>query len=277
LGLFYSYKTAGSGISKNAKTKNRFVLFFNLYFRKFWNLIKLNLLYSLACIPIVTIGPATAAFTTVLKRYSMERHSYIWSDFWESFKKNFKQSFVVGIVDIILFIGTLSGILVYPKLSETSKLFTVALIISISIAVTLIIMNFYIFLMIVSLELSLKDIIKNAFILTCAALKENVITLLSVFLVAAAVYALMFFVDIFFVLLFALFLASFCGFIIVFNCYPIIQKYIINPYYESKGIENPENQYANVSEDEAIFKDNPEKEKPEKAPVKTPKNKKIIS
>lgn len=273
MGLFYSYKTAGSGVSKNAKPKNRFVLFFNLYFRKFWNLIKLNLLYSLACIPIVTIGPATAAFTTVLKKYSMERHSYIWSDFWESFKKNFKQSFWVGIVDLILFIGTISAITVYPKLSETSKLFTVALLISISIAVTLIIMNFYIFLMIVSLELSLKDIIKNAFILTCAALKENVITLLAVSLVAAAVYALMFFSNIFFILLFALFLSSFCGFVIVFNCYPIIQKYIINPYYEAKGIENPENQYASASEDDVIFNDNPENAKR----IKTPKSKKIIS
>ncbi|MDR0197215.1 MAG: hypothetical protein LBI36_03220, partial [Oscillospiraceae bacterium] len=43
----------------------------------------------------------------------------------------------------------------------------------------------------------------------------------------------------------------------VFNAYPVIQKYIINPYYESKGEKNPELPEYSVPEDaeKPIFTD----------------------
>ena len=65
-GLF-DYSKPGKGVDKNGPQKKRFFHFFELYFRKFWKLITLNMLYVLFCIPIVTIGPATAAMTYILK------------------------------------------------------------------------------------------------------------------------------------------------------------------------------------------------------------------
>ena len=45
--------------------------------------------------------------------------------------------------------------------------------------------------------------------------------------------------------------------------YPIIQKYVINPYYESKGEVNPELENASSeNEDDAIFEDKGGSEKP---------------
>ena len=85
-GLF-DYTKPGKGVDKNGPQKKRFFHFFELYFRKFWKLITLNLIYILFCIPIVTIGPATAAMTYILKNYTMERPVFLWSDFLEAFKK----------------------------------------------------------------------------------------------------------------------------------------------------------------------------------------------
>ncbi|MCL1789433.1 MAG: hypothetical protein FWG33_03670, partial [Oscillospiraceae bacterium] len=54
----------------------------------------------------------------------------------------------------------------------------------------------------------------------------------------------------------------------VFNTYPVIQKYIINPYYESRGEKNPEipdyNDSANENQTEktALFTDLGGKESP---------------
>ena len=52
------------------------------------------------------------------------------------------------------------------------------------------------------------------------------------------------------------------GLIICFNCYPIIQKYIINPYYEQRGEVNPELTGGTSSSEESVFEDMGGKEKP---------------
>lgn len=58
-GLFNYSKPVRVSIRMGLK-KKRFFLFFELYFRKFWKMIELNLLFLVCCIPIVTIGPAIA-------------------------------------------------------------------------------------------------------------------------------------------------------------------------------------------------------------------------
>ena len=62
--------------------------------------------------------------------------------------------------------------------------------------------------------------------------------------------------------------ASWLGLVIVFQSYPIIQKYIINPYYEQRGEVNPELAQASASEEETVFEDMGGKEKPIEPPKK---------
>lgn len=91
MGLFgVNYAKEGPGIDKNAPQKKRFFLFWDIYFRKFWKLIQLNLVYFLFYIPagaglyfmlmdginlvsillilisVVLLGPATAGVTYVV-------------------------------------------------------------------------------------------------------------------------------------------------------------------------------------------------------------------
>ena len=47
-----------------------------------------------------------------------------------------------------------------------------------------------------------------------------------------------------------------------FNSYPVIQKYVINPYYTSIGEINPELIEEEPGEDEVIFEDRGGEEKP---------------
>ena len=42
---FFDYSKPGPGIEKDAPEKAAFFVFMDIYFRKFWNLIKINLLY----------------------------------------------------------------------------------------------------------------------------------------------------------------------------------------------------------------------------------------
>lgn len=59
MSLFASYTKPGPGVSKDAPQKTAFFHFFEIYFRKFWDLIKMNLLYAVSIIlffiPIVMV------------------------------------------------------------------------------------------------------------------------------------------------------------------------------------------------------------------------------
>lgn len=72
---------------------------------KMVDLIILNIVYILCCIPIVTIGASTTALYGVTKKMAKQNEGYIIRNFFKLFKENFKQStmmwlilFVVGII-----------------------------------------------------------------------------------------------------------------------------------------------------------------------------------
>lgn len=255
----FNYSKSGRGVSKNASKKKPVKLFFEIYIRKFWKLITLNLITFLFCLPIVTIGPAISGMTKVLKNYAIEKNAFTWHDFWKGFKENFVKSLIIGLLDTVFGISFIAAVNVYPQLAENSNLgvlFYALFGISICFFITVIMMNFYTFPMITSTELSLRNIIKNSFILTCVALKRNILTFIISALIVIAV-AIGIYYNVLVIILIPCWLITFVGFLIVFNVYPVIQKYVIEPYYEQRGEENPEYDYLKpISGDENVFTDN---------------------
>ncbi|MCI5945496.1 MAG: YesL family protein [Oscillospiraceae bacterium] len=258
------YTKAGPGIAKNAPKKKPFFEFFELYFRKFWKLLELNLLTVLFCIPVVTIGPAIAGMTRVLRNYRLEKNAFIFHDFWKGFSRNLKQSIPVGLLDILFAVSAYAALQVYPAMYKNSGsiIYIILCVISVSFALTLLMMNFYIFPMIVATDLSLANIIKNSFFLTCVGLKKNVITLLVVVFVVLLL-GVMIVLHPLSAIIIPIWPISFLGFLIMFNSYPLIQKYVIDPYYEERGESNPEYAYLEpLDEEDAIFTDMGGKEAP---------------
>lgn len=271
-GIFGGYnRKASVGIPKNEPEKKRIRLFFEIFFRKFWRLLELNFIYFIFCIPLITAGPATAGITKVLKNFSQEKHAFVFKDFFDSFMKNFRKSFFIGIINIAAIIVFGACFYVYPVMGYQSGNIIWFLLFGVTIFVALLfmVMNFYAFIMIVSTDISFKDVVKNSFALAVMALKTNILTLFLTLFILAAFGVLAFFVrGVIFLTPFMP--ATIAGLVIVFNCYPIVQKYIIDPYYEQKGEVNPEIAKEIVSPDETVFEDMGGKEKP----VVTEKSKK---
>ena len=88
MGFFYRNDVAGPGVAKNGPKKKPFFRFWEIFANKFWTFFKINLIYFLFCIPIVTFGPATAAMTALMRNIYLERPQFIFHDFFEQFKKN---------------------------------------------------------------------------------------------------------------------------------------------------------------------------------------------
>ncbi len=268
LGMF-DYDKVGPGVNKNEPEKKRIVVFFEIFFRRFWKMIGLNLIYFLFCLPIVTIGPATAGMMYVLRNYSRQRHAFLWSDFIDAFKKNFKQSFIVGICNLLLVFALYYALVFYYYNIPKSSFLWIPFVVCIMAAIILLLTNYYITLMIVSTHLKLRQILRNSFYLMFLGIKQNIITTV---IVLAVLLPCILYLP--YSLLIIPFLPlSFIGLVVCFNCYPVISKFVIDPYYESRGEKNPEYAYLEpLSEEELLFTDIGSQERPAARPKKRPSN-----
>lgn len=263
-----NYNNSGVGIAKNAAPKGSLKLYFEILGVRIWKLFVLNLIYIISCIPIITIGPATAAMTKVLKNYAIDKNAFVWLDYKEAFKQNFLRAFVMGIIDLVAYAGIAVGLLIYPMLvkdeavNASPAVYYFMYVVTLSVGITFTIMNYYIYLMMVSTDLSMKSIVKNALALAYLAPRRNIIAFLTNVILPLFIAALIIYVNAQFIWVLPFAPASLIGFTVCFCCYPIVQKYVINPYYDANGEQNPESPEYSSSDEEVLFEDMGGKEKP---------------
>lgn len=252
-GLF-NYSKPGPGVDKNAPKKKRFFLFFELYFRKFWKLIQLNLLFLVCCIPIVTIGPAICGMIYVLRNYANEKPTFLLSDFLDAFKSNWKQGFALWLLFTIISVVAGISFFWYFVNSATSWAMLIPYALCILFCLIFLFVQFYAYLMAITVELKLRYILKNCLIFAFLGVKTNIITAFFVLLIAIPT-ALFFPLT---VPIIALLAFSTIGFITVFNSYPYIVKYIIEPQEQKMREERGElddEDDDDEEEDDVIFTD----------------------
>ena len=243
MGLFNDYMREGKGVQKDQYTP-RFILFFQIYFRKFWNLILINLLYIVSCIPIVTIGPATAGVTKLLRNYAREEHAFIWGDFIETAKKNFKQAFLYATLDLVVTVFLIFDFLAIGNIAN--RIMSILCMAAIFLALTVwSFMRFYIYNMMVTFRLTFKQLIKNAFIFCWVGFFRNLFTaviILAIFIVVSMLnfpYQLLIYGTLFF---------SFGGFLINFMVQPLIKKHMIDGFDPETGERLEEEKYEGFTE-----------------------------
>lgn len=254
------YDKPGPGIDKDQPEKKRFFLFWELFARKFWKLITLSLLYTVCCIPIVTIGPATSGLMYVVRNFSQQEPSFIASDFFDAFKKNWKQSFVMSVINLVGIILVSVSVPFYYAAMQSSSFMIVPLAFSVSAGLILLMMNYYMHLMIVSLTLNMKQMLKNAFLLSVAAIKTNIITTLIIAVFAVLAYLSFPYMTIIYLFFMAIIGFAFVAFVVAFNSYQYILKYVVEPFYAKQGRVKPLDEDNN--ENERIFTDIGTKEVP---------------
>ncbi|MCL1903934.1 MAG: YesL family protein [Oscillospiraceae bacterium] len=256
MSLFYTPEKSGKGVSKEEAQREikPFFKFWSLLGRKFWYLIQLNCLYLLLCIPIVTFGPATVALTRVVRRFVIEQPIFVFSEFFGAFKKSFNiRTVFLGITSLVFFISFLFSLFYsfYIVNAEPNGVNYFTLAMTMASGAVLLIVNAYIYTQIACLDLKMSAMLKNAGILCIAGFKRNIVILFG-FVATILITSVIILSWPFLIIL--LLLAPFAqlAFFSVFNVYPVIQRYIVNPFYESLGERNPETQdYSGATSDES--------------------------
>ena len=94
-------------ISEKRDDKMRFNLADNAVTRalsKICDMVCLNILWLVCCIPIVTIGASTTALYSVMLKMVKNEEGYIFRGFFKAFKENFKQSTLMWLLFAVLWI-----------------------------------------------------------------------------------------------------------------------------------------------------------------------------
>jgi hypothetical protein len=74
----------GKGIDKDAPKRTGLALFFQIIAREWWELVKLNLLFILVSLPLVTLPAATFATASICRAMVEDRNVYLLRDFLEA-------------------------------------------------------------------------------------------------------------------------------------------------------------------------------------------------
>ncbi len=243
-GLF-DYDKEGPGIAKDAPKKKTFVVFFETFFRNFWKFISINVVYWILSIPIITNGMANVGITNVARNTARDKHSFGLSDFFETIKKNLKQSIIAGIINAVV-IGFLIFDLYFFSLLKGS-LGVVGTGITLAILVTFIMMNYYLWTLIITFNYSLKQAYLNSFKFVFINFKYSFLCLFINILIFVLNIALLFVLRniSLYVLLVELFCfvcvyPAFNALLVQYCTFGSIKKYIIDPYYKEHPDEDIE-------------------------------------
>ncbi len=139
----------------------------------------LPLVMFLMAVPIITVGPAQAGLTYLLRCFSYELPTFLWSDFKDKMKQNIKQGIIVSLINLFGIVFLLFDLYLYTQLNVASSvIFPIANGLLIVVLIIFLMMNLYIYPMMVTYDLKIKNLYKNAFLFAFAKFLPNLAILI---------------------------------------------------------------------------------------------------
>ncbi|NMA95413.1 MAG: DUF624 domain-containing protein [Clostridiales bacterium] len=195
---------------------NRFKLFFTVLRVRIWKLIQLNLLYAIFWIPsfallyiqstvtqqtgeplsilffllltpcLMIAGPATAGVTYVIRDWSRDEHAWLFSDFKDAWKVNWKESLLIMLINALALLIFYINVNFYRQMIVEKWGFMLLYYFILIMGFIYLMMNMFLFPMLITYKLKVRQIFKNAFIFTIAELPRNIF----IFAISAGIFLL---------------------------------------------------------------------------------------
>ena len=172
---------------------------------------------------------------------------FVFSDYFYGIKRNFKQAFFLGLIDFIISAVLIIDFMFFFNLTGSFG-YDFMYFAIFALLIIWVMMRFYLYNLLVTFNLKNFKIIKNSFIFSILGIKRNIMALLGIVLLTALhiVLIIVFIpigISIPLVLPLVYFIAT-IGFMATYAAFPIIQKYMIDPYViETSNTEKLEETY----------------------------------
>lgn len=183
---------------------------------------------------VITFGWQNVGAAYIVRNMVRGEPVFIWSDYFYAIKRNLKQGFFLGLIDAVV-IFTLGFDIAYFWGRTGSFTLDAGFFITIALIIIYFLMRFYIYLLLVTFDLSIYKILKNALIFSMLGFKRNFMGVLGIVMITG-----------FHVFLFPLLIATpLSGIPIIlpfiwymaavtftsaYAAYPVIDRYMIAPY-----------------------------------------------
>ena len=155
------------------------------------DLMILNILCIICCIPVITVGPAITAMFYVTLKMARNEESYVIRGFFHSFKQNFRQGVIIHLIMLVVGAVLLFDLYFTRQMSGENRLYMVLGYIFMA-AIALYLMVFtYVYPMLAKFYNTIRNSFRNALLVSIRHLPYTVLMLL----ITAAPVILMFFVP----------------------------------------------------------------------------------
>ena len=295
MAIIYNPQNEGQGVSK--LTKRSFSHCLSVFFNKIFLLIKSNILFCLFTLPLAAlaviiafvvfpdvnllelkfevsfvfqimliplplafVGPAVCGLTKVTRDIGREEHVELIKDFFITYKRCFFKSIIISLLQYVFYVAAFFAFIVYWG---EWLFFSVSMIATIYF----VLMQKYIYIMLVSTELSVFKMYKNAILLVLAGFKKTMAILLitAIFIILLLLnFSATLYVNLALILtgLYLLLIHfSVSRFFENYYAFDVMIKYVVEPFYNNdNGEETPK---TKPQLDNKYTDDSMEKEKSE--------------
>ena len=175
----------------------------NGFFRfmgKVFDMIVLNILCLITCIPIVTIGPSVTALYYVAMKLVRDEEGYVVRGYFKAFKENFKKAFIIELIVAVCAALLYVDITVTYQWMQQDTGFLIRLLFYALVGLTLlaVVSVVYVFPVLAKFENTVKKILINSIMMSVRHLSWSV--LMVVVIIAAGVAVYIYPIAIFFVI-----------------------------------------------------------------------------
>lgn len=191
------------------------------------------ILAAVAIVWLAAFGYINVGTTYILRSLVRREPVFMWSDFWYAIRRNKKQGLLVGIIDLVILAVLVFDLIYFYNLIGS---FATDMMFFIIVALLLIynFMRYYLYLMLVTFDLPIRKLIKNAFIFSIVGIKRNVMALLGMLAMAAINYILIMMLAplglIVVVILPLVYFPGCAGFMAAYAAWAKIDDLMIKPY-----------------------------------------------
>ena len=189
--------------------------------------------YGISALTLLTFGCVNAGTAYILRNIVKGEPIFMWDDFFYAVKRNWKQALPMGIIDAL--ICAILAYDIYYTVSGTADYFVSLLFWgTVAISVIWFFMRYYIYVQMVTFNLSIPKLIKNSFIFSLLGFKRNILAFLGIILVLLIEFFLIFgtggiLISVAVAAPLAI-IFSLCAFMKVYASYFKIKEIMIDPY-----------------------------------------------
>ena len=143
------------------------------------DIIILNMIFVVGCIPVITIGTSLSALYAVAMKMARGEEPSVWKEFWKAYKRNFRPAticwLVMAVIAVLLFVDfRIIGVL---KRSSESMYSIMRIVLAVILGMWILMFQ-YLFPYIARFENGIKDTIKNSVLISILNLPRTLLIVL---------------------------------------------------------------------------------------------------